>query len=258
MFLIRWLHKWFGLVLGLQFLLWAISGTGMALLDHHKVMGEGATRPAEAVAAPAEPLALSAVAAAVGAPILQLQLKPLQGRYVYEATTPQGVRLVDAVDGREIRIDEARARAIAVNRFTGFAPVKSIDLVDEVTMETRKHPLPLWRVEFDDSERTTLLVSATTGELIAAKDNTWRLWDIFWMIHIMDYTERESFNHPLIITVATGVAWLALSGFILLFRSFRRSDVSWIVDPIEDWSARRKKAKARPASAAEGSAPPAE
>ena len=36
MFLIRWLHKWSGLVLGLQFLLWALSGAVMALLDHHK------------------------------------------------------------------------------------------------------------------------------------------------------------------------------------------------------------------------------
>ena len=31
MFLIRTLHKWFGLVLGLQFLIWALSGAVMAL-----------------------------------------------------------------------------------------------------------------------------------------------------------------------------------------------------------------------------------
>ena len=40
MFLIRRLHKWFGLVLGLQFLLWAISGAAMALIDHRKVAGD--------------------------------------------------------------------------------------------------------------------------------------------------------------------------------------------------------------------------
>jgi hypothetical protein len=48
------------------------------------------------------------------------------------------------------------------------------------------------------------------------------------MFHIMNYGDRQSFNHPLIVTVATGVAWLALSGLILLFRAFRRSDVAWI------------------------------
>ena len=44
MFLIRTLHKWFGLVLGLQMLLWSISGAMMALLDHNKVSGEGSVR----------------------------------------------------------------------------------------------------------------------------------------------------------------------------------------------------------------------
>jgi hypothetical protein len=120
------------------------------------------------------------------------------------------------------------------------APVRSVQPVDEITLETRDLKLPIWRVEFADKDRTTLLVSATTGEVLGAKNNTWRLWDVFWMIHIMDYTERQSFNHPLIITVATGVAWLALSGLILLFRSFRRSDFTWVLDPIEGWSTRRR------------------
>ncbi len=112
MFLIRWLHKWFGLVLGLQFLLWAISGTGMALLDHHKVAAEDAILPVARIEASAQPLSLSAVSDALDAPILKLQLKPLYDRYVYEATTPQGVRLLDAADGREIRVDASKAREV--------------------------------------------------------------------------------------------------------------------------------------------------
>jgi len=42
---LRWLHKWIGLVLGLQFVLWTFSGVAMALLDHHKVAAEDALRP---------------------------------------------------------------------------------------------------------------------------------------------------------------------------------------------------------------------
>ena len=37
----------------------------------------------------------------------------------------------------------------------------------------------------------------------------------------------------LIITVGSGVTWLALSGVILLFRSFRRQDFAYLLDPIE-------------------------
>lgn len=240
MFVIRWLHKWFGLVLGLQFLLWALSGAVMALIDHHEVSGEHALLPVAEIAAPAQPLPLAAVAERVGAPILKLQLRPLFTDYVYEATTPAGVRLLDATTGAPIVVDAARAQALAVARFSGDAGVTSVSRVSETTLETRDLALPVWRVEFADKDRSTLLVSETTGEVLGAKTNAWRLWDIAWMLHIMDYGERQSFNHPLIITLAFGAAWLALSGLILLFRSFRRADVAWVIDPWESFLARRR------------------
>ena len=253
MFLIRWLHKWFGLVLGLQFLLWAVSGATMALLDHHKVAAEDAVLPVAQLAAPADPLPLARVAEAVGAPILKLQLKPLYDAWVYEATTPDGVRLVDAAQGQVLQIDAAKGRELAVARFSGSAPVRSVERVEKTTLETRDIALPVWRVEFADPDRTTLLVSAETGEVLAAKNDTWRLWDIAWMLHIMDYRDRQSFNHPLIVTVGTGTAWLALSGLILLFRSFRRADFAWVTYSYESLVARyrrtREPAEAKPRAA---------
>ncbi|MCR5872769.1 PepSY domain-containing protein [Phenylobacterium sp. J426] len=233
MFLIRTLHKWFGLVLGLQFLLWALSGAVMALLDHHKVSGEHALLPVAGLQAPAELLPLARVAQAVGQPIQKLQLKPLYDTYVYEATTPAGVKIVNAVTGQPVAIDAGKARELAVARWSGSAPPRSVEYIDQHTLETRDLPLPIWRVEFADEERHALLVSASTGEVLAAKNDTWRLWDIAWMLHIMDYDDRQSFNHPLIITLGTASAWLALSGLILLFRSFRRSDVAWLLDGAE-------------------------
>ncbi|TAJ69846.1 MAG: peptidase [Phenylobacterium sp.] len=240
MFLIRWLHKWFGLVLGLQFLLWAASGAVMALLDHHQVSAEHAILPVARIEAPAQPLPLAALSETVGAPILKLQFKPLFDTYVYEVTTAAGVQVLEATRGTPIPIDAAKAKALAVARYSGAEPVRSVERVDRPTLETRDLALPVWRVEFSDKDRTTLLVSATTGEVLGAKNDTWRLWDIAWMLHIMDYQERQSFNHPLIVTVAVGAAWLALSGLILLFRSFRRGDFAWILDPWERLAARRR------------------
>lgn len=248
MYLIRQLHKWFGLVLGLQFLLWAVSGATMALLDHHKVSGEEAILPAAQLAAPASSLPLTAVAERIGAPVVTLELRPLFDTWIYEATTPTGVQLLDAATGEPIRVDAAKAKALAVARYAESAPVTSVQRISETTLETRKFELPVWRIAFGDSQHTTFLISEATGEVLGAKTDAWRLWDIAWMLHIMDYTERESFNHPLIVTVATGVAWLAMSGLILLFRSFRRSDVAWLLDPLEAQAARRK---AKTASTAE-------
>jgi hypothetical protein len=242
MYLIRQLHKWFGLVLGLQFLLWALSGAVMAMLDHHKVSGEEAILPVAEIAAPAQPISLAALSAAAGEPILKLQLKPLYDRYVYQVATPSGARLFDAATGAPVRVDAAAARQLAVARFSGQAEATEVTYISEPTLESRDLQLPVWRVAFADGEHHALFVSAETGEVLAAKNDTWRLWDVAWMLHIMDYDDRQSFNHPLIVTLATGSTWLALSGLILLFRSFRRSDVAWILDPLESLRDRRRSA----------------
>jgi hypothetical protein len=222
LFVIRSLHKWLGLILGLQVLLWAGSGAFMALLDSSAVSGEAAILPVAQIPAPAAPLPLASVAERVGAPILKLQLKPLFDTYVYEATTPDAVVLLDAVNGRRIVIDAAKARALAVARYSGDAPVRSVRRIAQPTPETRDAPLPVWRVEFADKDRSTLLVSEANGEVVGVRTDTWRLWDIAWMLHIMDYGQRQSFNHPLVVTAAAAAAWLALTGLILLIRSFRR------------------------------------
>lgn len=239
MLFMRWMHKWVGLILGLQFVLWTFSGGVMALLNHDKVSADGAVQSQPQIDLPPNLLSLAAVADAAGAPVLKLNLKPLYDRYVYEATTPQGVRLIDAADGQRLDVDANRAKTLAVGAFSGFEPVTSVTRVDKTTLETRKFALPAWRVAFADKAHTTLFVSANSGEILGAKNDTWRLWDFVWMIHIMDYTERNSFNHPLIITVATAVAWLAITGLILLFRSFRASDVVWLTAPFERLAARR-------------------
>lgn len=63
--------------------------------------------------------------------------------------------------------------------------------------------------------------SADDGRLVQARNETWRLFDFFWMLHTMDFRTRDNFNNPLVITIGFAALWLSLSGFLLLFRSFR-------------------------------------
>lgn len=44
----------------------------------------------------------------------------------------------------------------------------------------------------------------------------------------MDYANRASFNHPLIVTVAIGAVWLALTGLYLIFKTSWRSEARWL------------------------------
>ena len=48
------------------------------------------------------------------------------------------------------------------------------------------------------------------------------------MLHTMDYEGRDNFNNPIVITIGFAALWLALSGFLLLFKSFRRQDFAFV------------------------------
>lgn len=224
--LLRRIHKWIGLVLGLQFAIWAVSGATMALLDMDSVAG-GKAR----AAAPASPLPPPSPAWAkvqrslAGDPLLGLTVRPLLRAQVIEATTDSGVRLFDAGDGRPIEVDGALAESVALESYAGSGRVVRVARLDALELAVREHKLPIWRVDFDDAENSSVYVSAETGRLLERRNDTWRTWDFAWMLHNMDYANRTSFNHPLIVFMGFGILWLAVTGFWLLFRTKWRPDL---------------------------------
>ena len=225
---LRRIHKWVGLVIGLQFLLWAISGTAMALLDMDEVAG-GPMAETAAPPLPAGSTAWPRVQQALsGQPVSKLAIRTLPQGAVYQVATANGVRLFSAKDGAPLAIDGPAAAAIARAAHPGGAAVKSIAPLKELTFAVRDHELPIWKADFGDARNSSYYVSGSTGELLERRNDTWRWWDFFWMLHIMDYSERASFNHPLIITVGFAMVWLAVTGFWLLFRTMWRHDFAWL------------------------------
>lgn len=220
----RRIHKWVGLILGVQFLLWALSGSMMALLDQEKVGGHSAQAshqhalPAGDYIAPAK--------LALDGPVLGIALRSLATRPVYELRSTTGTRLIDATSGAPVRVDEQVARDVAT--MVNEAPIRKATLLAEPNVEAREHEGTMWRLDFADAENSSAYISADTGRFLAMRGDTWRTWDFFWMLHNMDYVNRTSFNHPLIVFVAFGTLWLSGTGFYLLFKSFSRADVRWL------------------------------
>jgi uncharacterized iron-regulated membrane protein len=224
--LLRRIHKWIGFILGLQFVIWTVSGATMALLDMETVAG-GRARPV--TAAPALPSGDSAwpeVGRSLGSqPITGLMVRPLLDRQVLEVATSRGVRLFDAADGRPVRLDRLLARKVAEASYVGRGKVASVVPLRELELAVREHKLPIWRVDFADEANSSFYVSGETGKLLERRNDTWRVWDFAWMLHNMDYANRSSFNHPLIIVMAFGIVWLAITGFWLLFRTKWKPDL---------------------------------
>ena len=223
--LFRKIHKWTGLILGIQFLLWTVSGLGMALLDHREV-GGGASRPEPAPAQlPANGGWERTAGSLAEQEVTGLAVRPLLDRQVFEVATSKGVRLFDAATGTPVRVDQDLARRVAVAAYQGTAPVERVEPLRELTLAVREHKLPIWRVDFADDRGSVFYVSGETGKLLERRNDSWRLWDFLWMLHNMDYANRSSFNHPLIVTVTFATLWLAVTGFYLLFTTAWRPDL---------------------------------
>lgn len=220
---IRLLHRWTGLLLAAQFVLWMSSGVVMSLLDQAAV--EGQAHQAEPTTSPKPwPSGLRSpvqIAVAVGSPLHSLEATWLLDRPVYRWMTESAAGLVDASSGRPLPIDAIAALALAKLDYIGEGTPGTPERLAKATLEVRGHQGPIWRVPFVDADDTTLYVSAQDGKILERRNRHWRLFDVFWMLHIMDYTGRKNFNNPLVVMAAFAGVWIALSGIWLLVASLR-------------------------------------
>lgn len=223
MIFMRWLHKWLGLIVGLQMTLWMLSGFMMAALSMHQVKGGDRISNAAPPPLARQVQPISSIRDSLdGAVSVVLRHGP--DAPVYHVTGPDSSVLIDAMTGAPYTVTRERAIAAANTDYAGPGRPVAADMLTAPFLELRKHKGDVWRVKFDDGRRTTLYVDAVTGQVLERRNNIWRVFDVFWMLHTMDYVGRDNFNNPLVIVAGLAALWLAMSGFILLFSSFRKND----------------------------------
>ena len=184
----RKIHKWLGLIIAVQFVLWMASGLMMAWLEHDKVQGhEFRAHAAAPNAWPADVRPAPVALAAVGEKAQTVASGWLLERPVYQVFDGTRIQLIDARSGIRLGIDAALAGQLAKASYTGPGRAAPARLLER-TLEVRDHPGRLWRVDFDDAEETTVYLAADTGQVLEHRNRTWRLFDVFWMLHIMDYS----------------------------------------------------------------------
>jgi len=199
------------------------GGVVMSFLPIERVRGEH--RIAEVTVEALDlSAAISAAAAADGAgfgAVRSAQLDTWMGRPVWRLTAFSGAgALVDAVTAERLDpVDESIARAVAEADYTGPGALAAMDYLETGPREAGGRS-PLWRAVFDDRDATTLYVSPSSGAVVARRSTTWRVYDFFWMLHIMDYKTRENFNNPLVLTFAGAALTFAFSGLMLLVHRF--------------------------------------
>lgn len=222
------IHNWVGLIIAVQFLLWCVGGIVMSVIPLELVRGEVNTAPQQPATLSARELSLL-LNRISSADITRATVKNIAGRKAVVAEFHDGSkRLYDAATGTLMTpIDEALARQVALADYSRLnipsgqqLSITNAALLNEEPGDFRRK-LPVWQITLDDPDGTRIYVSPQTGEVLARRNDYWRFYDFFWMLHIMDYDTRDDFNNPLIITASITSTLFVISGFILLYFRFK-------------------------------------
>lgn len=222
-FWVRRAHKWIGLVIGVQALLWMISGLYMVVVPLEVIHGDHLAHvPAERLN-PTNTRITQAHLHERYPGITAIRIKSLLGKEVYEIKQGTQATLVDATTGAKISpLDRQEIVALADAAYAGEGSIRGVEWITKAPREVGSRPVPLWAVHYDEPGRTTLYFSPYTGDLVARRHELWRWFDFLWMFHIMDYEERENVNNMLLRVAAISGLVFALSGAWLLIYSFNR------------------------------------
>lgn len=232
------LHKWIGLVVGIQILFWVLGGLVMTAIPIERVHGDHHITAPPPPAWPADKIIpLAEVAKSAGyAEVAKAQLRATPNGPVWIVSAASGQeRWLNALTGEDIvEMDEAKARATAAANYEGKGKPVAAALLDNPPAEAgTPEGGALWQVKFDDGEGTTLYLDPFTGDVAARRSDVWRFYDFFFRLHIMNFGRAETYNHPLIIIASAVALAVVVTGFVLLWFRVGRD--------LKGWLGRRKK-----------------
>lgn len=235
----RWrkIHRFLGLAIGVQLFLWTLSGLIFSWNSIDKVRGEHLVQQpqifdmANFKCADINMVLNQCVEA--GDKVVSVLLRMLIDRPVYELEVEsEGQRRHLLVDARSLNrispITAELATDIARADFAPNVPVRLIEKIDstDAWSEYRGKELPAFRIEMKHDSNTVIYISANRGVVTARRNDRWRVFDFFWMLHTMDYQSRDNFNHLLLKAISAFGLLTVLSGFVLwagTSRLFRRT-----------------------------------
>ena len=222
MLLLKKLHKWLSLLVGLQLLIWLGTGLYFNIMDHQKASGnQFRQRPASAqidISRLVEPqLVLSRSKLAVSLKQISLLEQPY-----YLLTHQKGLyshfnnnySLADAYTGKSLVIDEKLASKLAQASYKGEGIIKSVVKISPPYDDIPREQNDVWQINYADFINTSVYIDAGSGRVVKHSNDDKRFTDIFFMLHFMDYGSEGSFNNVQIIILAIFTLFFSLTGLI--------------------------------------------
>lgn len=230
---IRKAHRYLGIFIGIQFMLWTLGGLYFSWTVLHEIHGDHLRHemampdpsmirmpPQEVIAANQqgdEPADLSKFR------IISVMGEPHYAVVYGKADSARQVMINTVTGIKRDPISEAEARTIAAGSMHERSDIEAVEFITKDVMsghhEYREKPLPAWAVTFKHPESVTAYVGANDGQIHAVRTNSWRAFDFLWMLHTMDFSGRDNINNYVLRTFSILGIVTVLSGFLLYFTS---------------------------------------
>ena len=133
------------------------------------------------------------------------------------------VEIIEAPKGNKISHEQALE---IVSDQTYLKPLVLTEISQEAPgSEYRGRDLPLYKIESSDenSKNINVYVDPYSAKIVAIRSNQWRIWDLMWGIHIMDWNERDNIGNIFLKVFSILALLSALSGIYLFFSVNKRN-----------------------------------
>lgn len=231
----KW-HRYLGLLLGIQFLLWTIGGLYFSWTNIDEIRGDNLKNDNPELVSSDKFISPSTFLPELlkdSGSLLSLKLTSVLNEPYYEvvflSNDEKKVTLVNATTGAERNpLTQKEAVLLATQKLSVKADVTAVEFLTETGShhEYRGRPLPTYVITFDAPANTTVYISKEYANVQTFRNNKWRVFDFLWMLHTMDYQERDNFNNWLLRAFSIFGIFTILSGFslyILTSKSINRS-----------------------------------
>ncbi|MEJ2585424.1 MAG: hypothetical protein P8Z38_10405 [Robiginitalea sp.] len=214
---IRKAHRYLGIFLGLQFLLWTLSGLYFSWTDLDEIHGDhfkrGEILQTGFTGLPGTDLL------ALDQPVRSLELLEIGGNPYYwiDEATLYNARTGEKRNG----ISPEEALQVASRHMRPDLEVTEVKMIREVDAhhEYRGKPLPAYEIRYATPENLKAYVAVANGAFQTVRHRNWRWFDFLWMTHTMDYNTRDDFNTTLLRAFSLMGLVTVISGFVLWYIS---------------------------------------
>ena len=211
--IVRNTHKYLSFFISVQLFLWTVSGIYFAFNKIELVRGEQ-YRLTESF-----PINFNEVNFS-RSDVQQVKAINRLGEIIFVVSGSKGIEYLNALGTPVSKLSKSEVFEIVSSSST----LEPIDL-EEITesskgSEFRGRDLPVYKVTSlnDKDKKINLYLNVFSGEITAVRSLQWRIWDLMWGFHIMDWQTRDKINNIFLKIFSILALVSSISGIMLFFR----------------------------------------